>query len=309
MRVGLGPAAIAVVALGALTSTATAAISAPADNATTVTVSPTALAPRATLTLSGFSDCAVVDGHLVFTRYDGTADNVVVRAPQATRYDDAREKYPFTVRIPVPAQARPGLVRVYAEPFCGPPEEYPPSPSVQVRVVPGVLTVSVFPRRPVEGRRMRLTATTCNGPGGRVTFAVRAADDAAQVTAAVDGQGRARASVDVPRGVDAVQVSLPEAAQQCPGSRYEGARLVRVRRQAPPSPPAVTAAPPAPSPSVATPSGTVTAPSTPALVATAASDIALRAPGVNGAALAAIATAAAALAGALVVILRRRSRG
>ena len=62
-----------------------------------MTVSPAAAPDRSTVTLRGFSDCAVIDGHLVFTTYDGKADNVVVRSTSKT-YDYDREKYPFTVR-------------------------------------------------------------------------------------------------------------------------------------------------------------------------------------------------------------------
>ena len=295
-----------VVAGGALALPAQAATPAPVDNATTLSVSPTSVTPRHPLALKGFSDCAVIDGHLVFTRYDGSADNVVVRAPQATRYDDAREKYPFAMQITVPAQARPGSVRVYAEPFCGPPEEYPPSGSVQVRVVPGALGLSVFPRRPLEGSRMRLSASTCNGPGGRVTFAVRAGSNSEQVTATADGQGRVRASVDVPRGVDAVEVSLPDVARQCPGSRYEGARRVRVTRLAQPAAPSVSATSARPSPS---PPPTVAAVASPSAETAPSSTVAeppAQSTRPDGMVIAALVAAVAMGAGALAVIRRRR---
>lgn len=296
---------VSAVALTVLT-TASPVGAAPADNATTLSVSPSSVAPRSALTLTGFSDCAVVDGHLVFTRYDGAADNVVVRAPQATRYDDAREKYPFAVRLTVPAQARPGSVRVYAEPFCGPPEEYPPSGSVQVRVVPGALTLSVFPRRPVEGGRLRLTASTCNGPQGRVTFAVRAGDSSERVTATVDSQGRARTSVEAPRGVDVVEVSLPDVVRECPGSRYAGARNVRINRVVQPVAPSATMTSARPSPSPPPSVAAVASPSAEAGPFTTVPTAPVESPGLSGPVIAAVVAALAAAAAGLAVTRRRR---
>ncbi len=200
----------------------------PDDRTTSLSVSPTLLSARATLTLKGFSDCAIIDGHLVFNGYDGNPDNVVVRSQQS-RYDMVREKYPYEVRIVVPGRARPGTAQVYAEPFCGPPEEYPPSKVQQVRLQPAVLTLAKGTRRPVAGQRLRLTAGTCNGPATRLTFDVTVAGVVERVRADVSGDGRASVSYLLPERTGPASVALPAAARECPGSTVPKALSFTVR--------------------------------------------------------------------------------
>ncbi|MFN2522308.1 MAG: hypothetical protein ABR614_03220, partial [Mycobacteriales bacterium] len=115
---------------------------APEDRTTSITVSPPAAPDRATLVLRGFSDCAVVDGHLMFRTYDGAAAEVVGRSTTQT-YDYSRDKYPYLVRLTVPENAAPGSAQVYAAPFCGPPEEYPSSRVLPFRITQGQLLLRV----------------------------------------------------------------------------------------------------------------------------------------------------------------------
>ncbi len=240
------------IVLAALTGApgALAASPSPYDSATTLTVSPRVLPDRGVLSLSGFSDCAVVDGHLLFTRYDGSADNVVVRAKQATRYDAAREKYPYSVRIPVPPRARPGAARVYAEPFCGPPEEYPPSSQVSVRVARSALALSASPRRPAAGGRVRVRAATCDGPGGRLTLQVVLGGRSVRGSAPIRADGTADTTLALPPGAGTATVSAPAAARECPGSTAPRALAVPVRGASSPTSalPASAAAPESPTP-------------------------------------------------------------
>lgn len=204
----------------------------PEDRSTTLTVTPRALPDRGVLRLSGFSDCAVIDGHLLFTRYDGTPDSLVVRARQSTTYDARREKFPFALRMAVPASARPGTAQVYAEPFCGPPEEYPPSSRVTVRITRSALVLAVSPRRPVQGAVIRVRATTCDGPGGRLTVRVRLAGAVAQRSAPIGGDGSAVIRVPLPAGSGRAQVDLPLAARECPGSTAPASVTITVRAAA-----------------------------------------------------------------------------
>ncbi len=229
----------------------------PDDRSTSLSTSPGALSARETLTLKGFSDCAIIDGHLVFTGYDGNPDNVVVRSQQS-RYDTAREKYPYQVRIVVPARARPGSAQVYAEPFCGPPEDYPPSDVQRIRLVPAALNVTRSPRRPTEGRRLQLSARSCNGPGSRLTFAVAVDGVSERVTVAVSGDGRATLTYDLPRRAGPATVSLPSAASQCPGSSAPGVLAFTVRAVPTPAPAATETV--SPSPSASTTSAAAVAP-------------------------------------------------
>ncbi|MEO6203998.1 MAG: hypothetical protein ABIO67_01240 [Mycobacteriales bacterium] len=220
----------------------------PDDRTTSLSVSPTSLSARETLTLKGFSDCAIIDGHLVFDGYDGNPDNVVVRSQQS-RYDLRREKYPYEVRIVVPGRARPGKAQVYAEPFCGPPEEYPPSGVQSVRLQPTPLTLAKGTRRPVAGQRLRLTAGTCNGPGTRLTFEVTVAGVVENVRAAVSGDGRASVSYLLPERIGPASVALPAAARECPGSTGPKALTFTVRAPHSATPAVVSRAPESASPS------------------------------------------------------------
>lgn len=209
------PAAMLVAAFAVPAGAAETPSPAPEDRSTTVSVSPASGPDRSTLVLRGFSDCAVIDGHLLFTRYDGRPDNVVARTTTKT-YDYAREKYPYIVRLTVPATARPGPAEVYAEPFCGPPEEYPPSARRAFRVASGVLALRVSPTRLEPGELLRVGASTCDGAHGPVTVRVRQGGDVREVAAPVDAAGRLAATVRVGGGDG--EVSLPRAAEQCPGS-------------------------------------------------------------------------------------------
>ncbi len=303
MRARLACAALLAVLVGA--PGALAASPSPYDSATTLTVTPRALPDRGVLSLSGFSDCAVIDGHLVFTRYDGTPDNVVVRARQATRYDDVREKYPFALRITVPAQARPGSARVYAEPFCGPPEEYPPSGDVTVQVTRSVLVLTASPRRPVAGTRLRVRAATCDGPGGRLTVQAELGGRKTQALAVIGADGVAQATVDLPPGAGTATVSAPKAAQECPGSTAAAPRRVAVRAAAPAPAAAQSSATASavPSPSSSAP---VASPATSGSAAPGTVTSRGDGDGPGGAAVAAAGTALVLAVGAAVVVLRRR---
>ena len=241
---------------------------APEDRSTTLTVTPTSGPDRSAVVLRGFSDCAVIDGHLLFTRYDGRPDNVVVRTTSRT-YDYAREKYPYVVRVVVPATARPGPAQVFAEPFCGPPEEYPPSARRAFRVLPGELTLRVSPERVAPGERLRVSASTCDGARGPVPVRVRQGSEVRDLAAPVDAAGRAAVTVRAGRGDG--EVSLPRAVEQCPGSTRPAAVAFAVRLPASAdagasaspttTPPSV---PPPPSTSSAGPSPSATAAAPPA---------------------------------------------
>ena len=277
---------------------------APEDRSTTLTVTPTSGPDRSTVVLRGFSDCAVIDGHLVFTRYDGRPDNVVVRSTTKT-YDYAREKYPYVVRVVVPATARPGPAEVFAEPFCGPPEEYPPSVRRAFRVVPGVLTLRVSPTRPEPGDRLRITASTCDGARGPVTVRVRQGDDLREVAAPVDPAGRLSVTVTAGRGDG--EVSLPRAAEQCPGSTRPAAVSFAARSpaSAAASASAATAAPSAASP---TPSTSPTAES-PAATASALPTRTQRDDESGGGVVLLAGLLGLAMAGGVAAVLRRRRSG
>ena len=287
---------------------ALAASPSPYDSATTLTVSPRALPDRGVLSLSGFSDCAVVDGHLVFTRYDGSADNVVVRGRQATRYDDAREKYPFAIRITVPAQARPGSARVYAEPFCGPPEEYPPSGQVAIEVTRSALVLTASPPRPMAGARLRVRAATCDGPGGRITVQVALGGRTTRALAAIGTDGAAEVSVDLPPGAGTATVSAPAAARECPGSAPVARRRLTVRAAAATPTAAQSSAPvsAAPSPPSRAP---VASPSTTGSGERRSAPARGKGGGPGGVGLAVAGTALVLAVGAGAVAVRRRRTG
>jgi hypothetical protein len=193
-----------------------------------VTVTPVAGPDRTDVTLRGFSDCAVIDGHLIFTRYDGKADNVVARSTSRT-YDYAREKYPFLVRLTVPATAAPGAAQVYAEPFCGPPEEYPPSAVRSFRIERSSLALRVSPQRPAGGDLLRVRAGTCDGARDLLTVRFRDGDRVVDRRVRVDSSGSAAASVRLAEAGGTLEVSLPRAADECRGSSYAGPVSVVVR--------------------------------------------------------------------------------
>ena len=202
---------------------------APDDRTTSLTVSPAAAPARSTVTLRGYSDCAVIDGHLLFTTYDGKPDNLVVRATTST-YDYDREKYPFVIRLRVPVTAAPGAARVYAEPFCAPPEEYPVSDELPFRVERGALAVRVLTRRAEAGERVRLQAATCDGARGRLTFRVRVGNDVRDASAPVDRAGVASVSVLLGSATGPAEASLPRAAEECRGSTAAASVAFDVRR-------------------------------------------------------------------------------
>ena len=270
-------------------------------------MSPVAGPDRTIVTLRGFSDCAVIDGHLIFKRYDGKADNVVARSTSRA-YDYAREKYPFTVRLTVPTTAAPGAAQVYAEPFCGPPEEYPPSAVRPFRVERSRLALRVSPRRPEGGELLRVRASTCDGPAGLLTIRVREGDRVVDRRVRVDASGLASVSVRLTAAGGPVEASLPRAAAECPGSSYAGPVSVTVR-----SVPGASSAPdptgePSPAPSAATTSATPSAgvaesSSTPSPRGQARSER-----GAGGPPLLAAGLLALLAAGAGAVVLVRRSR-
>jgi hypothetical protein len=275
------------------------------DRTTTVSVSPTAAPDRAPIVLRGFSDCAVIDGHLLFTTYDGKADNVVVRRTSTT-YDYAREKYPFTIRLTVPVTAAPGRAKVYAEPFCGPPEEYPASTVAPFVVERSRLALRLSPRRPRSGDRLRVRVRTCDGGHGRLTVRVREGTAVRDLDATVDAAGAAALSVRVTSAGD---VSLPFAAAQCRGSSYAGAAAYAVRpttSKAPEPTPAATTSSIEPTPSAAGPGPASTAPTAEATAAprAATSSDDGSAPWLGVAAAALVAGAAGAV---VVALVRRRT--
>lgn len=284
----------------------------PEDRTTSITVSPTAAPDRAVLTLRGYSDCAVLDGHLLYTRYDGSADNLVVRATSKA-YDYAREKYPYAIRLTVPVNAAPGPAEVYAAPFCGPPEEYPSSAVLPFRVQPGRLTVRVSPRRPDPGERLRVRASTCDGGRGRLTVRVRVAGRVLDRVASVDGAGYASVSVRLGGEVGPGEASLPRAKSECPGSVPPAAAAFSVRAPTAAGP-ATTAAEPAPlaptgSPSpAALPSATGSAGPTRSTAAAPTSSRGDRSRGSVLLAVLAVLGVGAALTAAAVLVRRRARR-
>jgi hypothetical protein len=302
VRAALAGAASLLLAAMAVPSGAESPSPAPEDRTTTLSISPAAGPDRTTVVLQGFSDCAVIDGHLLFTSYDGRADNLVVRST-STRYDYSREKYPYTIRLTVPVSAAPGPARVYAEPFCGPPEEYPGSAVKPFRVERSGLSLRLSPRRLDRGDSLRVRARTCDGARGRLTVRVREAGEARDLQATLDSTGSA--ALSVPVGADG-EVSLPFAATECRGSAYAGAVAYDVRAGS-----AAVSAGPTPTSSASRSAAPSTVPSTPASSqptpsassAPAASD---RSKGGNGW-LAVVGVAVVAVAaGALAVVLRRR---
>ena len=276
----------------------------PEDRATTLTVSPPAGPDRTSVLLRGFSDCAVIDGHLLFTTYDGKADNVVVRRTSTT-YDDAREKYPYAIRLTVPATAAPGTAKAYVEPFCGPPEEYPASAVVPFRVELAALALRLSPTRPPAGGRLRIRARTCDGSRGTLTIRVRSGDVSTDVRGAVDATGVATASVRV---TAPGEVSLPNAATECRGSSYAGAVAYALRAAVAASaggPSAASSPPPTAASAAASPGRTPLPGASPSVAA--APGPAGRTGGGRGPLLGAAAAAlVAAAAGAVWLTLRRR---
>lgn len=282
---------------------------APDDRTTTLTVSPSSPAAREVLTLRGFSDCAILDGHLLFTRYDGGADNVVVRSAPGAAYDDKREKFPYAIRITVPLRARPGAARVYAEPFCGPPEEYPASPTLPLRIDRGQLLTSASPRRALAGQRIRVRAATCDGARPSLTLRVTVGRQVQDVRAPVSADGAAAASLRLGGAVGPATVTLPRESTECPGSTPAPTYRFRVLAVPGSSPEASPISTPSPSPSASASSAPPASNATPAPSASVvrARPAADRDDGGSGAAVPAlIVTAAAAAATAAFVAARRR---
>jgi hypothetical protein len=271
-----------------------------------LTVSPSSGPDRSTVVLRGFSDCAVIDGHLLFTTYDGRPDNVVVRGTSKT-YDYEREKYPFLLRLKVPPAAAPGPAEVYAEPFCGPPEEYGRSPTVAFRVERGRLVVSLSRRRLEVGDRLRIRAAACDGARGPLTVRVQVGGQVRDLTAAVDASGSASASVSLSLA-GAGRVSLPHADAQCPGSAAGAPVEFFVAGAAVAGSPSVSAAPsPSESGSSAVPP-TLSTSSAPAATASPAAPPRAPSDRDSGGAwpLALVGLAAAAAIGAAVALRHRR---
>lgn len=281
---------------------------APDDRTTTLTVSPSAAAAREVLTLRGFSDCAILDGHLLFTRYDGGADNVVVRSAPGAAYDDKREKFPYVVRITVPARARPGPAKAYAEPFCGPPEEYPASPTLSVRIDRGELVARASPRRPVAGQRIRVRAATCDGARGSLTLRVTVGRQVQDVRAPVAVDGTASASVRLGGAAGAATVTLPRVGTECPGSVPAPPYRFRVLAVPGSAPESSASSLPSPSPSSSESSAPVrvSAVPTPSVSAVAARPAAERDDEGSGAVVPALLIAGVAAATAALVAARRR---
>ena len=309
MTAGRAAAVALLVLLTALPVHAESPSPTPDDRTTSLTVSPAAGPARSTVTLRGYSDCAVIDGHLLFTTYDGKPDNVVVRATTST-YDYDREKYPFVIRIRVPLTAAPGEASVYAQPFCAPPEEYPTSDELPFRVERSALAVQVSPRRPESGQRVGLRASTCAGPTGRLSFRVQVGGDVREVSAPVDALGSASASVRLGSATGDAQVTLPRAADECRGSVPPRGLTFRVRpgrTSVTPGESASASASPGSSPSSsAQPSPTSSGPASPSAAAEPSRRVARGAGGLGLAALvAAVLLAAAAAAGAVAVRRRR----
>lgn len=281
---------------------------APDDRTTTLTVSPSAPAAREVLTLRGFSDCAILDGHLLFTRYDGGADNVVVRSAPGAAYDAKREKFPYVIRITVPTRARPGPAKVYAEPFCGPPEEYPASPTLSVRIDRGELVASASPRRPVAGQRIRVRAATCDGARGSLTLRVTVGRQIQDVRAQVAADGTASASVRLGGAVGAATVTLPRVGAECPGSVPAPPYSFRVLAMPGSAPEASTSSTPSPSlsPSASSAPVAISAVPTPSVSVVPARRAAERDDGGSGAVVPGLIAAVAAAATAAFVAARRR---
>ncbi|MCA1711715.1 MAG: hypothetical protein LC789_08820 [Actinobacteria bacterium] len=185
---------------------------------------------------------------LMFRTYDGAAGEVVGRSTSNT-YDYSRDKYPFLVRLTVPANAAPGAAQVYAAPFCGPPEEYPSSRILPVRITQGQLLLRVSPRRPEVGERLRVRVSGCDGTRGRLTVRVQVGSDSRDVTAPVIAGS---ASVRVRLAMAGTgNVSLPSAATQCRGSRAAAPVPISVRGPASSVAPSGSAVAPSPAASVA----------------------------------------------------------
>lgn len=178
-------------------------------------------------------------------------------------YDYAREKYPFTVRLTVPTTAAPGVAQVYAEPFCGPPEEYPPSAVQSFRIERSRLALRLSPRRPDGGELLRVRASTCDGARDLLTIRLRDGDRVVDRRVRVDSSGFASVSVRLAVAGGPVEASLPRAAAECRGSSYAGPVSVTVRSVGGASSAPDPTEQPSPSPSRASPAPTAAPTGTP----------------------------------------------
>jgi hypothetical protein len=275
------------------------------DRTTSVAVSPASAADRGTFVLRGYSDCAVIDGHLLFRSYDGKADNVVARSTSKT-YDYSREKYPYVVRVTVPAHAAPGPAQVYAAPFCGPPEEYPTSETLAVRIARGQLALRLSDRRLDVGDRLRVRVSGCDGTRGRLTVRVQVGGDTRDVPAAVvSGAASARVTL---RTAGTGTVSLPRAATECRGSRaaapvpfaVRGAATVASASASPSASEVPASAPASPAPMAASASASSSPSAAPAAAPRRKRD--------GGVPVLPVVLAVLAAAGAAGAVLLRRSR-
>ena len=210
------------------------------------------------------SDCALNYLNLTYHRYDGSTQTGTTLTEG--KYDAGLDKFRYRGSLRVPPDAAPGKATAFAQPYCGPPEEYPASGDVPFTVDHGRLALSASPARVVAGSRVTVSGGDCDGPVTSVPLVVRYGDGTrASVTARVDAR-RVSATFTAPPipGEASVSLARPDA---CPGSRAAGAATFAVRV------PAATSAPPAtasvaPSATVSGPPVLTASPETPEAVAT-----------------------------------------
>jgi hypothetical protein len=210
------------------------AVAAPAAaEETTLRLSPAHAPAGGSVAVDLRSDCKLNYLNLTYSRYDGGTKTATTLTDG--RFDEGLQKYRYVGRLAVPGDAAYGSAVAYAQPYCGPPEEYPASRDVPFTVDRSVLRLAVSPARVRAGTRetLRVSGGDCAGSVSSVPLRVRWPDGSSMTVTGAVRSLRVSASFALPPsvrpGTGTVALARPDA---CPGSRPLGPAVFTVRAAA-----------------------------------------------------------------------------
>lgn len=191
-------------------------------------LTPSRGADKSVVHVRGTSDCSIMYATLVYKTYAGKESAVTAQDDDAP-YDPKTRRNTYDVLIVVPSDAAPGEGQIFADPYCGPKSEFPPSDPQAFEIIRAIAEWQNVPAVITAGQQIGLSLSPCFGPVAAPNAIVELPGTGGMRLRLTRDGVHLRGTVRIPSATPAGAARVMIEASACRGSTAEP-QPFRVRR-------------------------------------------------------------------------------